>query len=275
MTLISVLLAAFASPYLAEAVDSVRGQTSSDWELLVLDDANSAITRRNMNELGDPRVRYIANKTRLGPAINHRQGVDLARSDLIAIINHDDRWEPHLLETLGSAIASQPQAVVSFSDHYVITGDGVVDPDLTKHSGERWGRADLAGGLHIPFQHLAIVKRAIPIAQCAVWRKSAIPRIPTWAGDRYDYWIQIALSLTGRGAVYVPERLASFRVHGQNLGASADLRRRIEGFAFYSSLLRSCDLGMYASPVRAEKSAALRYLAKWPAWLIFKKGLSS
>lgn len=262
---VSVLLAAFGSPYISEAIASVRAQSRNDWELLVLDDANLPSTRAIVSGCGDGRIRYVGNGRRLGPALNYRQGIAMCRHELVAFINHDDIWEPTLLEKLGHALQDHPEAVVAFSDHSVIDSRGEIDEALGRQLSVRWGRSNLDPGLHQPFLRLALVNQAIPIAQCALWRKSAISPIPKWTTDRYDYWVQIALAMTGKGAVYLPERLARFRVHAGNLGGDSSLRRRIDGLRFYTLLRRSMDLGEYEATIRVRQRRAAYHVAKWPA----------
>ncbi|HEU5003740.1 MAG TPA: glycosyltransferase [Actinomycetota bacterium] len=264
---VSVLLAAYSPTYLRAAIDSVLGQTFADFELLVLDDSPAGEVAGVVAAIDDARVRYFPSE-RLGVARNHDRGMRAARGRRLAIINHDDEWCPTLLAELTEALDACTDAVVAFSDHWVIDGGGAIDVAASQASSERWGRAGLRPGLHRPFGGLAIGRRGVPIAQCAVWRRAAVPGIPGWAGDRYDYWLQVRLALSGLGAVYVPERLARFRVHGQNLGSDRGLRRRVESEAFYRRLLCTRGLGEARTEVARAYGAALVALASWPLSLL-------
>lgn len=265
---VGVVLAAFGSPWMRAAIESVRAQTHSAWDLYVLDDANSPATRELVEAFQDPRLHYVANEVRLGPAMNHRKGIGLVSHELVACINHDDLWEPTLLAELVQALVDEPDAVVAFSDHAVIDENARVDEQRTVAWSRAWGRSGLTPGLHLPFPDIAVVQQSIPIAQCAVWRKPAISEIPAWTGDRYDYWIQVSLASTGRGAVYIPKRLARFRVHEANLGGSTALARRIHAVRFYTRIMSSIDLGPLRSHVAARRRRALFYALKWPFSLL-------
>lgn len=231
---VSIVLASFRSPWLSEAVASVLAQRLGDWELLVLDDANDRTTEDVVRGLRDPRVRYLANSRPLGPALNHQRGIDEARHDLVAFVNHDDVWEPTLLARLVPVISRHPEAILSFADHSVIREDGSIDYEGSDRCSSAFGRAGLTEGLHQPFAELAVVHKAIPVAQAAVMRKAALPRIPHWVGGAYDFYIATRLAATGQGAVYVAERLARFREHATNLGLRRSPLRDLASVGIYA-----------------------------------------
>lgn len=265
---VSVLLAAFRATHLAEAIGSVLAQTMPDFELLVLDDsAMSSGVEEVAASFQDSRLRYFPSE-RLGVALNHNRGLSRAQAERIAIINHDDVWESTLLAQLVSALDGEPRAVVAFSDYWVIDNSGRIDYAASERSSQKWGRTTLRAGLHDPFGELAIVTQAVSIAQSAVWRRDCVPAIPRWVGDRYDYWLGIELSKTDRGAVYVPERLASFRLHASNLGSDRRLRRRVEIAQFYVQLRREGGLTDFDSQLQARYRAALLDIARWPVHVV-------
>lgn len=223
---VSVLLACYQPRWLDAAIDSVLAQTFTDFELLVLDDSNLPEVRDLVLATGDARIRYLGNPVPLGPAGNHDRGLQEARGRYIAIINHDDLWKPQLLTELVARLEEHPDAVVAFARHDCVDGDGVLDLALGEEMDRTYGRAELAPGLHRPFVELAVTRQALPMAQCAVWRVEACPRIPAQAYGAYDWWLGYALSRNGAGAVYCPESLSQWRVHADNLTSSPSTRKQ-------------------------------------------------
>lgn len=95
-------MAAFnAAPYLDEALRSIRRQTLTDFETLVVDDrstdATAEIARRHADE--DDRIRCIAGPGR-GPAAARNRAIAQARGRWIAVIDADDHIDNSRLETL-------------------------------------------------------------------------------------------------------------------------------------------------------------------------------
>lgn len=245
---VTIIMATYHSRWVEESLASVVSQTYGEWELIVTDDAASFDTAKLVAELDDERVRYRSNSMALGPALNHQKGLDQAQHDLVAFINHDDIWEPTLLEQLVGALVGDSTIVVAFSDHWVIREDGSLDHESTERYSARYRRSTLRPGPHAPFYELAITYKSIPLAQCAVMRRDAVPQLPRWAAGAYDFLISVCLAKTGRPAVYVPERLARFRVHSGNLGSKRSPAADIALARIYAKAMfvRSPSVAAYA-----------------------------
>lgn len=234
---VSVLLATHGSPWVRTAIESVLTQTFFDYELLVLDDLPDAETKMYVEGLGDTRVRYLPSPRPLGPAGNHSRGLRAATGPFVSIINHDDRWRPHFLSTLVPELMREPRATVAFSDHTCIDREGHELYDAANSLTRQWGRALLSPGLHMPFRRLA-VRGTIPIAQSAVWRRSAIHSIPNWTYGSYDTWIALQLSKPGGGAIFFPERLAEWRVHDDALTSNVSVRKDLGNFLVWRAIYK-------------------------------------
>lgn len=101
--LVSVIMPAYnAAEFLEEAVASVRAQTVTDWELLVIDDCSTDDTRRILERIaaGDPRVRLLRNSENLGAAGSRNRGLEIFRGKYVAMLDSDDYWYPTMLQKM-------------------------------------------------------------------------------------------------------------------------------------------------------------------------------
>ena len=213
----SALVAAYSPTYLEAALQSVLGQTHPELEVIVVDDSPGDAVSQIVEAIADQRISYFRNEQNQGTARSYRRAVELATGEYLAVLNDDDLWEPDFVETLLGALRGQPEAVVAFSDHWVLAADAR-DPDASDHLSAMWGRNGLAPGLHQPFRRLAVLDGALPLAIAAMFRRDAVvdSPIPAAVGGAYDLYLAYVLSRTGAGAVYVDRRLASWRVHSTN-----------------------------------------------------------
>lgn len=94
------------APYVAEAIESVLGQTRPPAECIVVDDGStdaSAAIARNYA----PAVRVISTGNN-GPSAARNVGIDASSQPWIAICDADDLWLPERLERQLDAAAANP-----------------------------------------------------------------------------------------------------------------------------------------------------------------------
>ncbi|MGH7484858.1 MAG: glycosyltransferase family 2 protein [bacterium] len=104
--------------FLAEAVQSVLGQTVNDLECIVVNDGSPDTTREVAMQLasGDPRVRYIEQVNR-GLAAARNRGLGEARGRFIQFLDADDIIAPDKLRIQTDILRAQSRWAVAYSDH--------------------------------------------------------------------------------------------------------------------------------------------------------------
>jgi glycosyltransferase involved in cell wall biosynthesis len=90
--------------YLAEALDSVLGQTVDDWEAIVVDDGSPVCVAVP----ADPRVRLIRLDQNRGPASARNAGVEAARGEILCFCDDDDRFDTRRLEAIERHVDTAP-----------------------------------------------------------------------------------------------------------------------------------------------------------------------
>lgn len=76
--------------FLPEAVQSILGQSFTDFEFLIVDDASSDGSADYLRSLRDPRVRLLRNGTNLGLTRSLNIGLDTCRGRYVARMDADD-----------------------------------------------------------------------------------------------------------------------------------------------------------------------------------------
>lgn len=77
--------------FVAEAIRSILDQTFADFEFLVINDASTDRTRDIVASFGDPRIRIVDNEQNLGLTRSLNRGLRLARGELVARFDGNDR----------------------------------------------------------------------------------------------------------------------------------------------------------------------------------------
>lgn len=111
----SVIVPAYnAGQFLHSAVASVKAQSVTDWELIVINDGssdNSADVLKTYAE-EDPRIRFYTQDNR-GQFFARRRGIDESKGRYLVFLDSDDALMPDCLKTLGEAFGKlQPDMVL-------------------------------------------------------------------------------------------------------------------------------------------------------------------
>lgn len=185
--------------FVGQAIDSVRAQTLSDWDLVVVDDGSEDESARAAARRGARVVRLPRNG---GVLAARRAGLQATRSEAVVFLDGDDRLRPKALERFADALDRHPEASGVYGDRVLIEEDG-------RTFGSERGAllaARPSGDV------LAVLLRrnflSTPAQMCA--RRAALPPVETWdVGIRrmadWYLWCRLATSggfqYIGRGPV--------------------------------------------------------------------------
>jgi len=119
--LFSVLIANFNNgKYIINAIDSVLTQTYSNWEIIIVDDGSTDSSNSIYKRLTeDPRVRIYFNSVNKGCAFTKRRCIELAKGEICAFLDPDDKITPDALEIMVNSHKEYPNASIVYSTHFV------------------------------------------------------------------------------------------------------------------------------------------------------------
>jgi glycosyltransferase involved in cell wall biosynthesis len=112
--------------FLAQAIESILGQSFTDFELVISDNASTDGTLEICRAYAskDRRIRLLANETNLGAAPNFNLVVREARGRYFKWSAHDDRLAPRFLEACRDALDRDPDSVLAFTRVRRIDAEG-------------------------------------------------------------------------------------------------------------------------------------------------------
>jgi len=128
--------------FLEEAVQSVRDQKLSDWELILVDDGSTDRSRSIAKDLAarDPKIRYVEHPDHenRGMSASRNLGVAHATAPYIAFLDADDIWLPDKLAEQVEVLETMPDvAMVAGAKQYWYSWDpGSTKTDRIVLTGE-------------------------------------------------------------------------------------------------------------------------------------------
>jgi len=209
------------SAYVAEAIESVLGQTRPPIECLVIDDGSTDETAEVVGRFGREVVHVRQDRAGVSSARN--RGAALARGALVAFLDHDDMWLPTKLERQLDAFEAR-RALIALCAMDVIDERGTVARTMRLRP-----REDLITGM-LMFDGTETVS----CSSTGLMRREELlntggfdPALSVSA----DWDLLFRMALAG-DPVYVDEPLVRYRVHGANMSSDIAAMERDMTYAF-------------------------------------------
>ncbi len=129
MPIISIIVPAYnAQKTIFKTIESVRQQTHTDWELIIINDGSTDDTSQIAKSIEDSRIR-VFDYPNGGVAMARNRGIEQATGDYIAFLDADDTWTFDKLELQLKALQQNPQAGVAYSwTYFLYEATGVCSP---------------------------------------------------------------------------------------------------------------------------------------------------
>lgn len=118
--LFSVLVANYNNGrYLREALDSVKQQTYTNWQVVIVDDGSTDESHGIYKELAsDPRFKVVLNDRNMGCTFTKKRCIDESDGKLCGFLDADDQLLPDALEKMVEIHAQNDNAAVVTSKFY-------------------------------------------------------------------------------------------------------------------------------------------------------------
>jgi glycosyltransferase involved in cell wall biosynthesis len=191
-----------ALPFLDDSISSILGQTLSDFEFIILDDASIDNSIKRLREWAarDKRIQIHETKIRLGLSGSSNAVVARARAAIVARMDADDIAHPDRLRRQCEIIQNNPDVAVVGT---LCNGIDAMGREVRPR--DRWRL--VRRSRYIPFPHGSAMFRHEVFDKVGGYEKIAI------AGEDQDLFSRMAAH--GR-IVTLPDVLYSYRYHSNN-----------------------------------------------------------
>jgi len=240
---------AWKARFLKDSVGSIVAQTSSDWELVVVDDCSPEPLNEIVNSFQDSRIRYYRNEQNLGGQNLVRQWnhcIQFATGDYIVLAADDDLYKPTFCEEVLSLAEKYPQVDLIHSSVEQIDEEGKHlwdDSILPEHTSK------------YEYLNWWLTGRSFTCIGNFAFKRTALQELGGFIDFPCAFGSDIAtpIALSKNGVANTSEMLFCFRQSAQHLSAdSSRFKEKLEAISQLSEWLQSID---YESPGNPEDQA--------------------
>jgi len=221
--LVSVLIANYNyAKYIGEAIESVQTQTYQGYELVICDDGSSDDSCKVIESYAakDPKI-VLIRKNNGGQASALNRAFLESKGDVISILDADDAFESMKLAKVVEAFKESPQAGIAIHDLMVVDGDG------RKRYVAHYKQSGYLGP-EIPTLRMGL---PMPQASGLSFRREVLKEILPLPEDRFRSvadWAVAYVAAYLTNTTRVPEVLARYRIHANNLSGTTSTASRLD-----------------------------------------------
>ena len=224
--LVSIIMPAYnAETYIGQAIESVLGQSYTNWELVIIDDGSIDQTNAVASKYIDARIRIVRQENG-GEAVARNTALRNIRGEFLAFLDADDVYLPDHLESTVGYLSIYNQVDGVYTDGYYIDQLG---NRLQTLSSRR--RGPFEGNL---FEEVVHGSDVFGPPVCVVLRTSLINKYglkfdeDIIIGPDWDFFVKYA-DLASFG--YIDQATCLYRLHTTNISIRVGLEKRSQELA--------------------------------------------
>ena len=151
---ISVIMPVYnCESFIKESVDSILGQSFTNYEFIIIDDASTDRTVEIIQEYDDSRIQLIIKPANTGYTDSLNMAIKLAKGRYIARMDGDDVSLAHRLAVQYEYLEKNPSTMIVGSHYKVLGTDYVVKLPVSSHAVE------MVALMHVPVAHPTVMMR--------------------------------------------------------------------------------------------------------------------
>lgn len=250
---VSVLMTVFnGMPYLADSVESVLGQSMSDFEFIIVDDGSTDGTAQYLASLNDPRIKVVRQENGgTADAANH--GLKYVNAEFVARMDADDISMPNRLEKQLAFMTSHPEV-------------GIVGAQVLPLGHQKVGKS-----LNLPQSHDDIFG-ALMTGRHGLAHSALMIRTQTlrdvgcyWEFRLIDDWDMMLRMGEVSKLANLPDVMLHYRVHSGSLNGQSMVKMyRNIGYAIDCAQRRQSDRDLISYEEFLEYKDGQAVWVRWP-----------
>ncbi len=209
---ISIILCAYkCKKKIIPTINSILGQTYTNFELIIIDDASNDGTSDVIQNINDHRIKIVINGENIGVVHSRKKGMRLATGKYIAHCDHDDIWNHQKLELQTNAMEANPDVGLCGTEINIVINNKL--NYTTKSASYTSNFLKYRLFQSSTFLHSSTMARASVVKKYNINYSADLTFADDW--DIYYQYAKVSKIMK------LPEPLTDYHLHGQNWSIKA------------------------------------------------------
>lgn len=208
--------------FIAATLNSVLSQTSTDYEVLIIDDASTDASGSIAAKFTNPNIRIIEHVENLGLSAARNTGIKNATSNFIAFLDSDDLWKPFFLEKMFQMIQRFPEASL-FGAAYEEVYDGI-SLEVERNINIKAGKMSVIEDFFIANAHQPIFCYSSVVIKRDVFEVAGYFNEKITLGEDVDFNIRAGQHFK---VAYYNEVCAGYVIFSENQITTSDISKKV------------------------------------------------
>ena len=198
--------------YVRQAIESILGQTFSDWQLIIIDDGSTDSTVAIINEYAKPPKVQVYYQENQGLSATLNRGMDLAKGRYFGFLPSDDAYYSEKLDVQADWLDKMPHIAAFATLQTLIDGEGNSLRDLDMESWFNYIPQDRNDFIQSLFERNFVAAPSV-LVRTEILRKLGGFETQCVFMQDYEFWFRL---LKGHEMAVLPKALLYYRWHGDN-----------------------------------------------------------
>ncbi len=210
---ISIITAAYNSEdYIDDCIKSIRSQTYSNWELIIINDGSTDDTEKAILEFSrkDSRIKYHKNDKNIGLIATLNKGIKISTGTYIARLDTDDIWvDPMKLQKQLDYLQKEPNTILIGTWGYRLNSKGENIGNIQYPTSDRSIRNYIL--IENCFLHSAVMFNRDIVIKNGLYSKEFK------SAEDYELWLKL-----GRSGEFhnLPKYMVGYRINDSGISAT-------------------------------------------------------
>lgn len=250
MPKVSVIIPTYnRAKYLAVAIQSILGQTYSNFEIIIVDDGSTDNTREVVDNFNDSRIKYIYQENQWAAAARNN-GIRASSGEYLTFLDSDDILMENAIMKGVQILDEHPEVAFSYTQNYTVDESGQIiglQKKGQKHTCVRDGTEQIREFL-IDGHHIGV---------CAtMMRRDCLFKVGLWdttfrhGSVDFDLLVRLAKKYS---VAFIDEPAGKVRVHPDSITGIRDLSElERTNSRIFESIFKDPEVGQLFSGLRSK-----------------------